>query len=295
MDSDEEQIETVEEESSVEPHLTILQAVGIAILVILLQFLLARIFVVLGIPFLASNHWLPLAILQLISGLIAAQAGSILSGIRIADLFARHRIQLLLLLPITVASCGILILASELGNILNAIKPIPPEYLDLINDLFSQNFWGVLFTIAILTPIIEELVFRGVILEGLQIRYSPVIAALVSSLLFALVHGLPQAMVNAFFLALFFSWVMLKTRSLLLCIVAHALYNGLDLVLSKYVQLPISGFNNMSSTQLIQYQPWWFDSLGVFLLLIGIGGLRALYVPPPPDIIQPPPLPTTEV
>jgi len=279
MDNDDFETEHHEEEQpSVEPHLTILQASGVAILVVLLQFLLARAFLFTGIPFLSSNHWLPLTILQLVSGLIAAQAGAILAGLSIVDLLTRTKMQLLLLLPLAVACFGVLILASELGNILNAIKPIPTEYIDVITELFSQNFWGVLFAIAIVTPIVEELVFRGVILEGLQIRYSSRTAMIFSAVLFALVHGLPWAMVNAFFLGLFFAWLMLKTGSLQICIVAHALYNGMDLIVSKWIQLPIPGFNSMTP-EVVQFQPWWFDALGVVLLLLGIGGLRALYEP----------------
>ena len=78
---------------------------------------------------------------------------------------------------------------------------------------------------------------------------------------------------------------MLKTRSLLLCIVAHSFYNGMDLIFSRVIQLPIRGFNNMTS-DLIQYQPWWFDAMGIVLLLLGIGGLRALYEPPPPEFVE---------
>ena len=263
---------------AVEPHLTVLQAAGIAILVIVLQFLIARGFVLIGVPFFTANHWLPLTILQLVSGVIAAQAAAILSGITIRQLLTGVRMQLLLLLPLAVASFGILILASELGNVLNAIKPIPTEYIDVINQLFSQNSWGVLLAIAVVTPIVEELVFRGAILEGLRIRYSARTALIVSAVLFALVHGLPWAMVNAFLLGLFFGWLMLKTGSLQLCILAHALYNGLDFVVSKWIQVPIPGFNIMSP-ETVQFQPWWFDALGVVLLLLGIGGLRALYVP----------------
>jgi CAAX protease family protein len=262
----------------VEPHLTILQAAGVAILVIVLQFLIARIFLVIGLPFLSENHWLPLTILQVVSGLISAQAGAILAGLSIRRLLTHARLQLLLLLPLAVASFGILILASELGNILNAIKPIPSEYIDVINELFSQNVWGVLIAVAVATPIIEELVFRGVILEGLRTRYPARTAVIVSAVLFGLMHGIPWAMVNAFLLGLFLGWLMVKTGSLQLCIVAHALYNGIDFAISRWVQLPIPGFNNM--TQTVEFQPWWFDALGVILLLLGIGGLRALYEPP---------------
>src|SRR4026209_2727819 len=123
MQFDEEEPEEGEGQPRVEPHLTIVQAVGLAILVVLVQILLARLFVLVGVPFLSSNHWLPLAVLQLIAGVIAAQAGSILSGISVSDLLIRNRMQLILLLPLRIASFGILILASELGNILNAIHP----------------------------------------------------------------------------------------------------------------------------------------------------------------------------
>jgi len=281
MNSDHYEQDTPEHEPApVDPHLTILQATGVAILVIVLQFLIARIFLVIGVPFLSEYHWLPLTILQLVSGLIAAQAGAILAGLSIRQLFTHARLQFLLLLPLAVASCGILILASELGNILNAIKPIPSEYIDVINELFSQNFWGVLAAVAIVTPIIEELVFRGVILEGLRLRYSAKTAVISSAVLFGLMHGLPWAMINAFLLGLFLGWLMVKTGSLQLCIVAHALYNGMDFVMSRWIQLPIPGFNSMSP-QVVEFQPWWFDALGVALLLLGIGGLRALYQPQP--------------
>jgi membrane protease YdiL (CAAX protease family) len=279
MNSDHFENETPEvQPPAVEPHLTIVQAAGVAILVIVLQFLIARIFLVIGVPFLSENHWFPLTILQLVSGLIAAQAGAILAGLSIRHLLTHARLQFLLLLPLAVASSGILILASELGNILNAIKPIPSEYIDVINELFSQNFWGVLVAVAVATPIIEELVFRGVILEGLRTKYSTRTAVLVSAALFGLMHGLPWAMINAFLLGVFLGWLMVKTESLQLCIVAHALYNGMDFVISRWIQLPIPGFNNMTST--VEFQPWWFDVLGFVLLLLGIGGLRALYEPP---------------
>ena len=261
-----------------EPHLTILQAVGLVILLFVLQLLVTRLFLFIGDSRLSDTSWFALSLTHIVSGLITAKAGAILAGLTLIALFLGPRFQFLLLLPITVACCGITILASELGNVLHWIKPIPREYIDFMNQLFAQNFWGVLFTIGIVAPVIEELLFRGVILEGIHLRYGAKTAVIVSSFLFGLTHLIPWAIVNAFLLGFFFAWLKLKTGSLRLCIIAHSLYNSIPLILSNYVQMQIPGFNSTPGETAV-FQPWWFDVMGAVLLILGIGGLNALYEP----------------
>lgn len=272
-----EQTETTAEPHR-EPHLTILQAVGLVILLFVLQLIITRLFLFAGDSRLIDTSWFALSITHIISGLIVAKAGAILAGFTLVALFLGPRFQLLLLLPLAVAACGITILASELGNVLHWIKPIPREYIDFMNQLFAQNFWGVLFTIGIVAPVIEELLFRGVILDGIQLRYGAKTAVIVSSFLFGLTHLIPWAIVNAFLLGFFFAWLKLKTGSLRLCIIAHSLYNSIPLILSKYVPMQIPGFNSTPSETAV-FQPWWFDLMGAVLLILGIAGLNALYEP----------------
>jgi membrane protease YdiL (CAAX protease family) len=261
-----------------EPHLTILQAVGLVILLFVLQLIITRLFLFAGDSRLTDTSWFALSITHVVSGLIVAKAGAILAGFTLIALFLGPRFQLLLLLPLAVAACGITILASELGNVLHWIKPIPKEYIDFMNQLFAQNFWGVLFTIGIVAPVVEELLFRGVILDGIQLRYGTKTAVIVSSFLFGLTHLVPWAILNAFLLGFFFAWLKLKTGSLRLCIIAHSLYNSIPLILSKYVPMQIPGFNNTPGETAV-FQPWWFDLMGAVLLILGIGGLNALHEP----------------
>lgn len=268
-----------------QPHLSILQAVGLMILLFVLQLLIARGLVFAHNSSLTESHWLGLSISHAISGLLTAKAGGILAGFSLVTLFWGPRFQYILLLPLAVASCGVTILASELGNILHWIQPIPQEYLDFVNQLFEQNFWGVLFTIGVVAPVVEELLFRGVILDGLQIRYNLKTAVIVSSLLFGVTHVLPHAVVNAFLLGFFFSWLKLKTGSLRLCIIAHALYNSIPLMLSHFFPVDIPGFN-ATPGETVQFQPWWFDAIGVAVFVLGVAGLRALYEPEPPEPLQ---------
>ncbi len=271
----EPQLSEDQPESPRHPHLTILQGFGLLVLLLVLQLLMSRLFVLTNQTSLDDSHWPGIALTHAVSGLITAKAGAILAGFSLITLFMGPRFQFLLLLPLAVASCGVTILASELGNVLHWIKPIPQIYLDFINQLFGQNFWGVLFTIGVVAPVVEELIFRGVILEGLLIRYNAKTAVVISSIFFGIIHILPHAVVNATLLGFFFAWLKFQTGSLRLCIIAHALYNSIPLILSQYVNLHIPGFNTTPGVT-VQFQPWWLDLIGVVFLLLGIGGMRAL-------------------
>src|SRR5690606_30966839 len=79
--------------------------------------------------------------------------------------------------------------------------------------------------IVIAAPILEEVIMRGIILDGLLKRYSPVRSILFSSFLFGLLHLNPWQMVSAMVIGIFAGWVYYRTRSLALPILIHATNN----------------------------------------------------------------------
>lgn len=90
--------------------------------------------------------------------------------------------------------------------------------------------------IVVVAPVAEEIVFRGVLLPALNDRWPAGWAVFVSSALFALIHVSPFTMVPVFVLALGLGWLMLRSRSLWVCIAAHAAFNASGLVLLLAVQ-----------------------------------------------------------
>ncbi len=136
-----------------------------------------------------------------------------------------------------------------------AVFTIPPFSLLLASILTTVGLlWGALYPIAdfipisesikqqfififespsvfsflalvIAAPILEELIFRGVILEGLLKKYSPLQAIVISSLLFGLIHLNPSQFVSAFLGGLFIGWVYAINRNLILCILIHFTIN----------------------------------------------------------------------
>ncbi|MEG2097193.1 MAG: oligosaccharide flippase family protein, partial [Pseudoflavonifractor sp.] len=83
----------------------------------------------------------------------------------------------------------------------------------------------MLFSLTLLPAILEELLFRGVLLQPLR-RYGDRIAVVLSALAFALCHtSLPQVL-NAFLLGLVLGVLTVRTGSLLTSMALHLLYNG---------------------------------------------------------------------
>lgn len=83
---------------------------------------------------------------------------------------------------------------------------------------------ATLVTISVLVPIGEELLFRGVLLRGL-LRYGAVVAVVVSSIVFALFHGLNMAMPSALIIGLVAGEVTRRSGSVWPAVVVHIINN----------------------------------------------------------------------
>lgn len=87
----------------------------------------------------------------------------------------------------------------------------------------------LIVTGAILTPLGEEFLFRGVIANALN-RYGAWIGVVGSAAIFAVVHGLSVILPLAFMAGLITGWLFWKTRSIWPGVVVHVVYNGLHLL-----------------------------------------------------------------
>ena len=94
----------------------------------------------------------------------------------------------------------------------------------------SRNPFGVL-SIALLAPLLEELLFRGAIQGRLhEAGLHPWRAILISSLIFGVAHMNPAQIPFAFLLGTMFGWLYYRTGSLLPGIIGHVLNNSVATV-----------------------------------------------------------------
>lgn len=91
-------------------------------------------------------------------------------------------------------------------------------------ELFS-NYLTAFISLTFIAPLFEEVIFRGIILEGLLKRYNVLISLLFSSLIFGIAHLNILQGINAFCISLIIGYIYVKTKSILLCILAHSINN----------------------------------------------------------------------
>ena len=95
-----------------------------------------------------------------------------------------------------------------------------------------------LFVLAIVPAICEEYFFRGVLLRLLlQIVGHPGKAILLSSLAFALIHMEPHAFLSLCLSGIMLGYIYLWTGSLRYSIFAHALFNGIQIMIEYMAQM----------------------------------------------------------
>jgi membrane protease YdiL (CAAX protease family) len=101
---------------------------------------------------------------------------------------------------------------------------------DLLVPLFQGAHWSELAALSLAAGLGEELLFRGLLQSGLGRVLNPWIAVVIVSLVFGLAHAItPTYVVVATFLGLYLGALHLLLGSLLVVIVAHALYDFIAL------------------------------------------------------------------
>jgi len=94
-------------------------------------------------------------------------------------------------------------------------------------DVTIPTFWHyvlVVFAMAVLPAIVEELVFRGVILHNL-LRYGRVWAVIMSALLFSLFHMSPAQTVAQFALGILLAYLYLARGNMVYPMILHFINN----------------------------------------------------------------------
>lgn len=91
-------------------------------------------------------------------------------------------------------------------------------------NLFNSFLTGSLMATIFISPISEELIFRGVFLNRLQLALPVVFAVLISSLLFAALHSF-GSIFSAFIFGICIAILYLKTDNIFVAIFAHFFNN----------------------------------------------------------------------
>jgi membrane protease YdiL (CAAX protease family) len=141
---------------------------------------------------------------------------------------------------------GIIILS------LYALSYIDPIILtQMLEESSSLNapypfFYDVLIylNVIFIAPIVEEFLFRGIILNRLSIKWNVKTGIILSSLLFAILHF---DIIGGFIFGLVMALIYIKTQSLWVPIICHILFNGVIDIFSRLSIENVYFFENQHS------------------------------------------------
>lgn len=119
-----------------------------------------------------------------------------------------------------------------ISDVIASLTDFLPNWLESTFSNMEGSWLGIL-AIAIVGPILEEILFRGAITSELLKAYSPKKAIFFSALIFGIFHINPAQVLNAFLLGLLLAWLFYKTHSLIPGILIHILNNSLSVYFTR--------------------------------------------------------------
>ena len=125
---------------------------------------------------------------------------------------------------------------AAIGIVEEPLWPLFPEWN--MEQAIGVGTWAIINSV-VLAPILEEIIFRGVILETVRSRWGKMWGVVVSSLLFGAVHGIPQQTINACLVGALLGGVYIATDSLLVVIILHAINNAISYILMTTLQTEV--------------------------------------------------------
>lgn len=220
------------------PYPTVMQAIHLVVLYIFIQalvdFPLALIDLYKDTEYL--YHPIKKVVLGVGSVVFVLWYGFRKTGNPVRDVFPMRKFSLWLLPLLFLFFLGVQQWLTVINSGVEKVIPTPPWFWELFSKIFDNDFgfWSAFMKVVVIAPVVEELIFRGVIMHGLMRNYRAGTAIFYSGLLFALFHLNPWQFPATFMLGLLLGWLMIRTHSILLCIAGHAINNLLVLLTITY-------------------------------------------------------------
>ena len=155
---------------------------------------------------------------------------------------------------------------SEIGNAVHELTPRDLAHERAVRELLDVGSplegFAVVGAFVLVAPLMEELLFRGLLLPRLVRAHGVPAGLVVSAALFALVHGRPAPMAYALAAGLVLGALRLRFRSVVPCVALHAATNAVPvLVPPELLRLP--GVNVVSEELLHVPLAWLLPAIAV--------------------------------
>ncbi|MGL5574197.1 MAG: lysostaphin resistance A-like protein [Sarcina sp.] len=104
----------------------------------------------------------------------------------------------------------------------------------MMSDLNSTPLWLMIIMIGVTPSISEEITMRGIMLSGYDFK-SKHVAAVMSGLVFGIIHMNPHQFLYAFVMGMIFGYMVRAANSIFVAMIAHFTINTSQLLLQRIV------------------------------------------------------------
>jgi membrane protease YdiL (CAAX protease family) len=184
---------------------------------------------------------------------------------------SRTAVAMLLVPAIALTVPLMVAVSSTLTGLAAWLFPMSDDEIELLSS-FDSGTVGMVFMVAILAPVLEEMLFRGVILRSFLRQYPRWPAICGSAALFGCAHMNLYQYVAAVLMGIYLGWLYERTRSLLPCIALHATYNTASLLAASMGPVMVDSDTGMVSAT--------FCAVALLLGTIGASALRRMLINP---------------
>lgn len=151
----------------------------------------------------------------------------------------RQEIRLTKASPVLLIKVAVCAVAMQFFTvILLSMIPLPESMFESLENSGNLLMGGTLImqiiNIAIITPIVEEVIFRGFIYTRLRKALAVLPSVLISGMVFGLVHGSIIGFLYASALGFFMAMLMERFDSILPCMICHIFFNGASLATTLF-------------------------------------------------------------
>ncbi len=165
------------------------------------------------------------------------------------------------------------LIVTVIGTIIDNLIPGADTTSTDIGSLISETSpWLLCFCTVICAPLIEEFVFRKLIVDRTARQYGEGTAVVLSGLMFGLFHGNASQGTYATFLGFILAYLYARTGKLKVTIAIHMIVNFLGsfaaLFLMKMLNLDDSQMDALLSGDTTQIASIFMDNLGVMIFYI---------------------------
>ncbi|NLK99503.1 MAG: CPBP family intramembrane metalloprotease [Clostridiales bacterium] len=152
------------------------------------------------------------------------------------------------------------------------------EVVNPLEDFMLNSNWVLLMIYAvIIAPIVEELIFRKILLDKLR-RFGDLPAMLLTGFAFGIFHFNLSQFFYASVLGILFAYITIRTNRIIYSIVLHMMINFIGTVIA-----PFAATNQMAA---LYVTAWFFGTMIIGSILFIVNSRRILILKPEKPLVR---------